>query len=61
LSLLEAFPSISLFCEKPVTTGPVERISDTIAVRDELAKQKPGSIVGVGYMLRYLKACQDIK
>jgi hypothetical protein len=59
--LIKAFPSISLFCEKPVTTGPIERIAEAQSVRDSLGKHAGKGVVGVGYMLRYLKACADIK
>jgi len=61
LALLKAFPSIALFCEKPVTTGPYEGIDETSKVKDMLAEQSQTGIIGVGYMLRYLKACEDIK
>jgi hypothetical protein len=58
LTLKETFPNIALFCEKPVTTGEHEEIEDAFKVEDLL---QGSGIVTVGYMLRYLEACQDIK
>ncbi|KAH9890095.1 putative oxidoreductase C terminal-domain-containing protein [Cubamyces lactineus] len=56
LQLVKAFPRCALFVEKPVSSGPEDacwRVAKMLA--------KNGSIVGVGYMLRYLKAVQTIK
>jgi hypothetical protein len=44
-----------------VTTGPYEGIDETSKVKDMLVEQSQTGIIGVGYMLRYLKACEDIK
>ncbi|KAI0662319.1 putative oxidoreductase C terminal-domain-containing protein [Cubamyces menziesii] len=55
LQLVNAFPRCALFVEKPVSSGPEDacwRVAEVLA--------KNGSIVGVGYMLRYLKAVQMI-
>ncbi|KAI0366655.1 hypothetical protein BV20DRAFT_971583 [Pilatotrama ljubarskyi] len=56
LQLTNAFPRCALFVEKPVSSGPEDacwRVADVLA--------KKGTLVGVGYMLRYLKAVQLIK
>lgn len=50
LQLVEAFPRCALFVEKPVSSGPEDacrRVADVL--------EKSGTLVGVGYMLRYLK------
>ena len=50
MQLVKAFPRCALFVEKPVSSGPEDacwRVAKVLA--------KNGSIVGVGYMLRYLK------
>ena len=47
---MKAFAACALFIEKPVSSGPEEaswRVAQTLATR--------GTLVGVGYMLRYLK------
>lgn len=56
LKLLKHFPGIALFIEKPVATGPVDR---TFAVAEKL--RAAGNVCSVGYMLRYLKAVQQMK
>ncbi|KAI0669146.1 putative oxidoreductase C terminal-domain-containing protein [Trametes maxima] len=56
LQLVEAFPTCALFVEKPVSSGPEDaswRVADVLA--------KKHTVVGVGYMLRYLKAVRMIK
>ncbi|KAI8978865.1 putative oxidoreductase C terminal-domain-containing protein [Trametes punicea] len=56
LQLVKAFPRCALFVEKPVSSGPEDacwRVADVLA--------KSQTLVGVGYMLRYLKAVQMIK
>ncbi|EIW51521.1 uncharacterized protein TRAVEDRAFT_176340 [Trametes versicolor FP-101664 SS1] len=56
LQLVEAFPRCALFVEKPVSSGPEDaawRVADVL--------EKSGTLVGVGYMLRYLKAVQVMK
>ncbi|KAI0647674.1 putative oxidoreductase C terminal-domain-containing protein [Trametes meyenii] len=50
LQLVEAFPTCALFVEKPVSSGSEDacwRVADVLA--------KKHALVGVGYMLRYLK------
>jgi hypothetical protein len=47
-----------------VTTGPFESIDESVEVSRKLADRNEkgnGNIVAVGYMLRYLQACADIK
>ncbi|KAI0712665.1 putative oxidoreductase C terminal-domain-containing protein [Earliella scabrosa] len=56
LQLVSVFPRCALFVEKPVSSGPEDacwRVAQALAAR--------GTKVGVGYMLRYLKAVQMIK
>ncbi|OSD07606.1 hypothetical protein PYCCODRAFT_1403293 [Trametes coccinea BRFM310] len=56
LQLVEAFPRCALFIEKPVSSGPEDacwRVAEALA--------KNSTLVGVGYMLRYLQAVQMIK
>ncbi|KAI0771105.1 putative oxidoreductase C terminal-domain-containing protein [Trametes elegans] len=56
LQLARAFPRCALFVEKPVSSGPEDacwRVADALA--------KNGSVVGVGYMLRYLKGAQSVR
>ena len=55
LQLVDAFPNCAFFIEKPVSSGPEEacwRVSDALAQK--------GVVVGVGYMLRYLKGPQRL-
>ncbi len=50
LQLVSAFPGCALFVEKPVSSGPEDacwRLAKTL--------EDSRAIVGVGYMLRYLK------
>lgn len=50
LQLASAFPRCPLFVEKPVSSGPEDacwRVAEVLGAR--------GTLVGVGYMLRYLK------
>ncbi|CAE6437052.1 hypothetical protein ACGC1H_004451 [Rhizoctonia solani] len=56
LKLLQYFPGVALFIEKPVSTGPYTTALD-IAKKIEAA----GNLCSVGYMLRYLKAVQMMK
>ncbi|KAI9057498.1 hypothetical protein FKP32DRAFT_1637749 [Trametes sanguinea] len=56
LQLVKAFPRCALFIEKPVSSGPEDacwRVAEVLA--------KNATLVGVGYMLRYLQAVQMIK
>ncbi|KAL9940263.1 hypothetical protein V8E36_000968 [Tilletia maclaganii] len=54
--LIEYFPDIALFIEKPVSTGPVE---EAFSIAEKL--KKAGTTASVGYMLRYLKVVQKMK
>ena len=54
--LVEAFPDVGIFIEKPVSTGPVQ---DALKVAQLL--EKADNLVSVGYMLRYLKVVQKMK
>ncbi|GBE82995.1 Uncharacterized protein SCP_0500380 [Sparassis crispa] len=56
LQLVRAFPSCALFIEKPVSSGPEDACWRVAA---ELEGR--GTLVGVGYMLRYSKAVQTMK
>lgn len=55
-NLVEAFPEVAIFIEKPVSTGPVDEAFAVSKVLD-----KANSLVSVGYMLRYLKVVQKMK
>lgn len=54
--LVEAFPDVAIFIEKPVSTGPVEDASKIAQLLE-----KSDNLVSVGYMLRYLKVVQKMK
>ncbi|KZT42091.1 NAD binding dehydrogenase [Sistotremastrum suecicum HHB10207 ss-3] len=56
LKILDYFPGVALFIEKPVATGPVDR-----AFQVSKAIDKSGVVCSVGYMLRYLRAVQMMK
>jgi predicted dehydrogenase len=56
LKLLQHFPGVPLFVEKPVATGPA---STALQVAKKVQAATP--ICSVGYMLRYLKAVQMMK
>ncbi|KAH7340801.1 NAD binding dehydrogenase, partial [Rhizoctonia solani] len=56
LKLLQHFPGVAMFIEKPVSTGPFNTALD-ISKKIEAA----GNLCSVGYMLRYLKAVQMMK
>lgn len=56
VQITQGLPRVPLFIEKPVSTGLVE---ETFQVADMLKKN--GSLVSVGYMLRYLKVVQRMK
>ncbi|KAG2020347.1 NAD binding dehydrogenase [Coprinopsis cinerea AmutBmut pab1-1] len=59
IQLLEHFPDVALFVEKPVATGPLEEMKDSYAVAKAISDRE--TICSVGYMLRYLKAVQMMK
>ncbi|PWN39368.1 hypothetical protein IE81DRAFT_338475 [Ceraceosorus guamensis] len=54
--IIDAFPNVGIFIEKPVSTGPVDQ---ALNVAKRLVDA--GNIVSVGYMLRYLKVVQKMK
>ncbi|RDX50191.1 hypothetical protein OH76DRAFT_1402655 [Lentinus brumalis] len=54
--LVSAFPGCALFVEKPVSSGP-----EDVCWRVAKVLEDSRAIVGVGYMLRYLKAVQMMK
>ena len=54
--LTAGLPNVPLFIEKPVSTGAVDQ---TFEVAKML--ERNGSLVSVGYMLRYLKVVQKMK
>ncbi|WVW83941.1 hypothetical protein I302_105964 [Kwoniella bestiolae CBS 10118] len=57
LELLRYFPKVGLFIEKPISD--VEDFKDVEEVGRRLKEN--GNVTSVGYMLRYLKAAQEIK
>jgi len=59
LQLLKHFPSVAIFVEKPIATGPENEIGEAFKVAKAINESK--SICSVGYMLRYLKAVQMMK
>ncbi|CAL1704541.1 unnamed protein product [Somion occarium] len=59
IQILNHFPNVALFIEKPVTTGPSEEIEEAFKVAKFISDK--GTITSVGYMLRYLKAVQMMK
>ncbi|QRW27420.1 hypothetical protein RhiXN_02015 [Rhizoctonia solani] len=56
IKLLEYFPGVAFFIEKPVSTGP-----HTTALDISRRITEAGNVCSVGYMLRYLKAVQMMK
>ncbi|KAG8715602.1 hypothetical protein FRC11_002489 [Ceratobasidium sp. 423] len=56
LKLLQYFPGVALFIEKPVSTG-----LHTTALEIGKKIEDAGNVCSVGYMLRYLKAVQMMK
>jgi len=59
LQILQYFPGVAMFVEKPIATGPAEEIDDTFNIGHLIQESK--TICSVGYMLRYLKAVQMMK
>ncbi|WVQ85679.1 hypothetical protein IAT38_007845 [Cryptococcus sp. DSM 104549] len=62
VQLHDLFPNSAIFLEKPVATGvPAEKsVGEAKAVGD-LLKEKHQKPVSIGYVLRYLKAVQEMK
>ena len=56
IQLSNALPGTAMFIEKPISTGPVEEV---LRVGEQLRER--AGLVGVGYMLRYLKVVQKMK
>ena len=62
LTLNSLFPTTPIFLEKPVATGP--SMAESVSEAREVARtlnEKHGGAVSIGYVLRYLKATQEIK
>ncbi|KAG5646651.1 hypothetical protein DXG03_002641 [Asterophora parasitica] len=59
VQILKHFPGVALFIEKPIATGARHEISDAFAIAKTISDSK--TICSVGYMLRYLKAVQQMK
>ncbi|KAL1743933.1 putative oxidoreductase C terminal-domain-containing protein [Schizophyllum fasciatum] len=59
VQILEHFPGVAIFIEKPVATGPVEEIKEGYEIAKRISDSN--TICSVGYMLRYLKATQMMK
>ncbi|WWD17283.1 hypothetical protein CI109_101723 [Kwoniella shandongensis] len=55
IELVRSFPNIALLVEKPISD------LDDFAEVEAVAKELKGTITSVGYMLRYLKAVQEMK
>lgn len=54
LQLINMFPKAALFIEKPISAWEFSEV-------DQVKQALDGRIVSVGYMLRYLKAVQEMK
>lgn len=54
--LTAGLPNVPLFIEKPVSTGAVDQTFEVAKMLEQ-----NGSLVSVGYMLRYLKVVQKMK
>lgn len=75
--ILQHFPGVPLFVEKPITTGPLEELNETYQLAKRISDTKTICSVGYGtllsscvcgdslsrhsYMLRYLKVVQMMK
>ncbi|TFK42642.1 putative oxidoreductase C terminal-domain-containing protein [Crucibulum laeve] len=59
LQILQHFPGVAMFVEKPIATGPADEIDDTFKIAKMISDSK--TVCSVGYMLRYLKAVQMMK
>jgi len=59
LQILQHFPGVAMFIEKPIATGTEDEISDGYKIAKVIEDSK--TICSVGYMLRYLKAVQLMK
>ncbi|KAF9567505.1 hypothetical protein CPC08DRAFT_732967 [Agrocybe pediades] len=59
MQILQHFPGVPMFVEKPIATGPESELDNTFQVAKAIADS--GTLCSVGYMLRYLKAVQKMK
>jgi predicted dehydrogenase len=59
LQILKHFPGVAMFIEKPIATGAEDEIGDGFKIAKEI--EASNTICSVGYMLRYLKAVQQMK
>ncbi|TFK98935.1 putative oxidoreductase C terminal-domain-containing protein [Pterulicium gracile] len=57
--IMKHFPGVPLFIEKPIATGPESEMQESFEIAKQL--KESGTIHSVGYMLRYLKAVQQMK
>ncbi|WVR07063.1 hypothetical protein IAU60_004102 [Kwoniella sp. DSM 27419] len=55
MQLLEHFPNMAMFIEKPLSDVP------DMAEVEKVGQKLKGRVTSVGYMLRYLKAVQEMK
>ncbi|KAH8833804.1 putative oxidoreductase C terminal-domain-containing protein [Flagelloscypha sp. PMI_526] len=59
MQILKHFPGVALFIEKPIATGPQEEIQDGFKIAKMI--EDTNTVCSVGYMLRYLRAVQQMK
>ncbi|KDQ60764.1 hypothetical protein JAAARDRAFT_55502 [Jaapia argillacea MUCL 33604] len=59
MQILKHFPGVAMFIEKPVATGPIAELQESFEIGKMIEKSK--TICSIGYMLRYLKAVQQMK
>jgi len=59
MQIVQHFPGVPLFVEKPVATGPKDEIEEAFKVAKFIGES--GTVCSVGYMLRYLRAVQMMK
>lgn len=59
IQIMKAFPGVALFVEKPIATGHLTEVHETVEIAHKIVQTN--TICSVGYMLRYLKAVQMMK
>ncbi|KAG6333963.1 hypothetical protein ID866_5131 [Astraeus odoratus] len=59
MQIMKHFPGVAIFIEKPIATGPKNEIEEGFEIAKHISESN--SICSVGYMLRYLKAVQQMK
>ncbi|KAJ3505557.1 hypothetical protein NLJ89_g7352 [Agrocybe chaxingu] len=59
VQILQHFPGVAMFIEKPIATGPEGEIEEAFRISKMIEDSK--TVCSVGYMLRYLKAVQMMK